>query len=105
MIGLIFFNYDAMTDPRGVEGGYKQEGNILWYSLSRILYTLGVAMILFALNTANFALPTKILGSTYMRALGRLSYSSALISPIIVAFWQFGAHKGHYISYYTLIHT
>lgn len=73
-----------MIDPSGAKNGYKQQGNILWYSLGRILYTVGVGMILFALNTTNFGLATKILGSSYMRALGRLSYSSALIAPIVV---------------------
>ena len=73
--------------------------NVLYYTLTRPTYALGVHMILFVFFIDGFSLGKAFLSLPLFRTLGKLTFESALITPIMVQLIYSQLPDGLYVQF------
>lgn len=58
--------------------------NVLYYALTRPTYALGIFLIIFVFFTGGFTFGKGFLGGTSFRLLGKLTYETAIITPLMI---------------------
>jgi hypothetical protein len=83
-IGLIltclFCGHEALKDPYS----WPKWKNYVYFAMVRPAYVTGAMMLWIAMVTGNFNGGMRAMRGSYMRALGKLSFESALISPMVI---------------------
>jgi hypothetical protein len=80
IITCLFCGYQALKDPYS----WDLAQNLVYFAFIRFSYALGALLLLLSIFLGHFNLASVSLRSVYFRALGKLSFSSALISPIVI---------------------
>lgn len=76
----LLIGHSAIADPYS----WTVTQNVIYYTLTRPTYTLGVHMILFVMFTGGFTFGKEFLSLPVFRSMGKLTFESALITPIMV---------------------
>ena len=83
-LGLVLTNlligHSAIADPYS----WTMTENLLYYTLTRPTYTLGMYLILFVMLAGGLSYGKAFLSLPVFRVLGKLCFESALITPIMV---------------------
>ena len=58
--------------------------NLVYFAFIRICYALGALLLIMSIFLGHFNIAEKFLRNVYFRSLGKLSFSAALISPIVI---------------------
>lgn len=82
--GLVLTN--LLIGHSGIAAPYSwtMTENVVYFTMTRITYALGIHMILFVFFTGGFTFGKVFLGRPIFRVLGKLSFESALITPMMV---------------------
>ena len=97
-IGLIltclFSGYEALKDPYS----WPPWKNYVYFALIRPAYVTGCMLILIAMFTGNFNSGMRCLRNVYFRSLGKVSFESALLSPMIITLAYQGQEYPMYLT-------
>ena len=63
---------------------WSMTANVLYFTLTRPTYAIGIHMILFVFWTGGFTFGKAFISRALFRVLGKLSFESALITPLMV---------------------
>jgi peptidoglycan/LPS O-acetylase OafA/YrhL len=91
----MFILYEPGIDPYA----WNMTQNILYYGFMRISYTISVMMILFVMIFGHFNIAKRSLTNGIFRALGKLSFQSALIYPIVIMYYYGSVQYGIYLTF------
>ncbi|TNV82284.1 hypothetical protein FGO68_gene11296 [Halteria grandinella] len=80
VVTCLFCGAEALKDPYS----WPQWKNFLYFGFVRIAFVLGSMLLLTSMFLGRFNSGLRSLRSPYFRALGKLSFSCALISPIVI---------------------
>jgi hypothetical protein len=80
IITCLFCGYEALKDPYS----WPMWKNFLYFAFVRIAYVIGALLIITSMFLGRFNSGMRSLRNPYFRALGKLSFESALISPIVI---------------------
>ena len=97
-IGLIltclFSGYEALKDPYS----WPPWKNYVYFALIRPAYVTGCMLIFIAMVTGNFNSGMRCLRNVYFRALGKVSFESALVSPMVITLAYQGQEYPMYLT-------
>ena len=86
-----------VVHPNIIEKPYGASFNILYQSTARIVWSLGLAYIIYSCTTSNGGIVNKFLSLHIFAPLSRLSYSAYLIHMIVIM--QFYFTQNHMLSF------
>ena len=82
--GLVILNllcgYNAVKDPYE----WPMYKNALYYGFTRISYAFGILLVFLAVVLGHFNIGLTVTSNNYMRGLGKLTYTAALLCPIVI---------------------
>ena len=86
LVGFGLVLTDLLIGHSGVARPYSwtMTENCVYFTLTRITFALGIHMILMVFFTGGFTFGKVFLGRPIFRVLGKLSFESALITPMMV---------------------
>lgn len=101
---LVFTNllisYSATKEPYS----WTMTENMLFYGLTRPAYSLGCFLIFYAIIVGHFNIGKISLTNDYFRAIGKLSFESALIHPIIIMMLYGSTQGGLYLTVWSVLY-
>ena len=78
----LLVGHSAIADPYL----WSMTANVFYYTLTRPTYVIGVFLILFVFFTGGFTLGKAFLCNPLFRVCGKLTYETALITPMMAQF-------------------
>ena len=97
----LLVNYQAMQHPYQ----WPLMSNAFFYGFYRIAFTIAICLYTTVFSTNSFPLLNILMGNQYFRALGRISYSCAIIVPYIIPAINFSLDKSYYIAFLSTIYS
>ncbi len=94
IITCLFCGYEALKDPYSWSLGQ----NLVYYAFIRICYALGALMLIMSIFLGHFNVALRSLQNNYFRAFGKLSFSAALISPLVITLMYQGQTYAMYLT-------
>ena len=98
-LSLIIFNlmigHPAIADPYS----WSTLENQLYMSVFRVSYVFALCLILTSMLTGKFNRGLYLLSSSNMRALGKITFVNAIISPIVIALLYNTGQDAMYVSF------
>ena len=76
----LLIGHSAIASPYS----WTMTENVLYFTLTRPTYAIGIHMILFVFWTGGFTFGKAFIGRALFRVLGKLSFESAMITPLMV---------------------
>ena len=81
---LVFVNLTIGKSAIASPYSWSMAENIAYYVVTRPTYVLGIYMILFVFFCGGFTFGKAFLSRTFFRVLGKLTFESALITPLMI---------------------
>jgi len=80
VLANLLAGHSAIASPYS----WSMQANISFYIVSRPTYILGIYLILFVFFTGGFTFGKAFLSGPLMRAMGKLTFEAALITPLMI---------------------
>ena len=86
LTGIFLVMFCLLIGHSGIEAPYSwtMTENVFYMTLTRVLYSLGIWLILFVFFTGGFTFGKAFMSRPFFRVCGKLSFESALITPLMV---------------------
>ena len=94
ILTCLFSGYEALKDPYS----WPPWKNYLYFALIRPAYVIGCMLLFTAMVTGHFNSGMRCLRNTYFRALGKISFESALVSPMVITLAYQGQEYPMYLT-------
>lgn len=76
----LLIGHSAIASPYS----WTMTENVIYFTLTRPTYAIGIHMILFVFWTGGFTFGKAFISRALFRVLGKLSFESAMITPLMV---------------------
>jgi len=85
-VGLLLVATNLLIGHAAIASPYSwsMTDNVLYYTLTRPTYVIGLFLILFVFFTGGFTFGKEFMGRSLFRVLGKLTYEAAVITPLMI---------------------
>ena len=99
--GLVLVATNLLIGHSAIADAYSwsMAENIAYNTMTRPTYVIGIFLILFVFFTGGFTLGKEFMGRSFFRVLGKLTFESAMITPLMIQLIYSQLPQGLFISF------
>jgi hypothetical protein len=100
-IVIIFVNFTIIFEASKDADNFSSTDNIIYFGISRLTFAIGVIWVWLCILLDHMHAAKRFLTNSYFRSMGKLSFETTLIYPIIILFFCVSQRNTYYVCFFS----